>query len=274
VSHPSGRPVWFVGELDDPWVIAIADALAGGTVRLDGDSDWPETILRQLSAPATLVLHRAVLTSHDAERLARLRRDRTAPLRVLLVIGPHARYADLQRWSNLVDLILPEATARETIGRHLRETKPPDQLVSEPSRPRVAVVSSNFELRATLADACLAAGYPAQALADWPGGDAAGLVVWDVPLLEPDWSRQLSRHARTNPLVALLGFADRAVVREAREQGASACLELPCEPADLVDVLDRLASSRPDRLHGVPPAPLSLKRGVRQVAEPGSDSYN
>lgn len=274
--NASGRPVWFVGDLDDPWVDGIACALAEGVTRIsaDADVDWYEPLARELPAGATLVIHRAVLTGLDAERLARLRRDRAAPLRVILCVGSHVRYGDLQRWSSLVDLVLPEATARETIGRHVRDGSGETAPGPDAPRPRVSIVSRNFELRLALADACGAAGYPVQASSDWSGLAPGGLAAWDVPVLDPDWTRQLARHSRLATVVALLGFADRALVREARAQGASACLDLPCDPADLVEVLDRLASSRADRMHEVPPPPRSLRPGPRPAVEPRPEPYN
>ncbi|MEJ7639102.1 MAG: hypothetical protein WKF75_14300 [Singulisphaera sp.] len=83
-------------------------------------------------------------------------------------------------------------------------------------------------------------------------------------------------------MVALLGFADRATVGQARAHGASACLELPYDLADLVFVLDRLAASRAVPAHEVPPPPAAARRrhdlaGRRRaerrtptVAEPGA----
>jgi hypothetical protein len=109
--------------------------------------------------------------------------------------------------------------------------------------------------------------------ADFAVGPPAALCVWDVPVLEPGWSKDLSRRAKLGMVVALMGFADRSLVRQARAAGASACLDLPCDPADLVDVLDRLASLRLDGAHDVPP-PATLRRGHRAVAEPGTDTYN
>ena len=82
-------------------------------------------------------------------------------------------------------------------------------------------------------------------------------------------------------MVALLGFADRATVGQARAHGASACLELPFDLADLVFVLDRLAAPRIEPAHEVPPPPAAAgagvglrangraKRRTPTVAEPG-----
>jgi DNA-binding NarL/FixJ family response regulator len=59
-------------------------------------------------------------------------------------------------------------------------------------------------------------------------------------VLEAGWAQRLEwRARRTGPVIALAGFADRAVVARARGAGAVACLELPCDLDDLVDAVDR-----------------------------------
>lgn len=268
-DRDSGRSVWFAGDLDDPWVTAIADALPAGAVRVPCPGDLPEALADPASAPEVLILHRAVLTRHDAERLTRLRSGPTPP-RVVLCHGPHVRYADLDRWAALFDATVPEATAREVIARRLGP--PGDGVGRRPAagpRPRVAVVSANTALRLTLAEACEAAGYPVAAARDWPEAPATGPAVWDVPVLEPQGPQCLAPRDRADPVVALIGFADRALVTEARARGASACLELPVDLADLVAVLDRLTASRTEPAHELPPSPAGRRRSAaaRAVAD-------
>ncbi|MEJ7639101.1 MAG: hypothetical protein WKF75_14295 [Singulisphaera sp.] len=41
------------------------------------------------------------------------------PPRVVLCVGPHAKHAELERLALLIDEVVPEATARDTIARHL-----------------------------------------------------------------------------------------------------------------------------------------------------------
>lgn len=278
--NASGRSVWFVGDLDDPWVVGIVDALPRAVLRVACAGEWSDGLFHDLPNPATLVIHRALLTRHDAERLARLRKERSTSLRVILCVGPHIRYADLVRWSPLVDVILSEATARETIARHVAGSVGVGEGRGEgrgtTPRPAIDVVSSNYELREALADVCVSAGYPVRKAVDWTEVEPGGLAIWDVPVLEPDWGRALARRAQIGMVVALIGLADRVLVGQARAQGASACLELPCDPVDLIDVLDRLcASSRLDRTHGVPPPPWVLRRGSHKVVvEPGNETYN
>ena len=121
-------------------------------------------------------------------------------------------------------------------------------------RPRVRVVSANHELRQTLADACELLGYPAEAAGEWSEGEAAGTAtgpaIWDVPVLEPGWPRALARRVRHGgAVVVLLGFASRTMVQQARDLGASACLELPCDVLDLGHVLDRITTPRGEPAH-------------------------
>ena len=271
-DRDSGRSVWFVGDLDDPWVAMISEALPAATRRVRCPGDLPEALADPATAPAVLVLHRAVLTRIDAERLARLRSGRTPP-RVVLCHGPHVRYADLDRWADLFDATVPEATACETIARRL---SPPgegaDRRPVAGPRPRVAVISANVALRQMLAETCEGAGYPVCPGRDWHAAPATGPAVWDVPVLEPDWPQSLASRGRADPVVALIGFADRALVTEARARGASACLELPLDLADLVAVLDRLTASRAEAAHEFPPAPVARRRPARAVADAGRDA--
>jgi hypothetical protein len=267
------RPVWFVGDLDDPWATEIADATPGVSrsrrVAVLESNDWARTLTERLRAPATVVLHRAILTPEDLGRLARLRTHREPAPRVILCVGPHVRHADLERCANLVDAVIAEATAPDTIARHVLG----DELARPTNgpRPRVAVVSANFELRRVLSEGCEAAGYPAVPGSGWSDVLPTGPAVWDVPVLERDWGRDLARRSRLGPVIALLGFADRALVTEARSHGASACLELPCDLADLTFVLDRIALApfRAEPAHEIPPTPAAVRCAARGI--PASD---
>jgi hypothetical protein len=265
------RTVWFVGDLDDPWARGIGDAIPNVVARAY-DSSWCDEISECAASPATLVLHRAYLSTVDAERLAKLRVKPAS--HIILCAGPHARYADIERWSALVDVVLSEATARETIGRYLaafegrRPVRPPGP------RARVGIVSGNYELRRTLAEACESAGYPSEAASDWGEMTPGGAIVWDVPLVDSNWPRVLAKHSRLSKVVGLFGFADRSIVNQARGEGATACLDLPCDLADFVYVLDRVAGTRVEPAHDVPPGPALFRRGPRSVAESGPEVYN
>jgi hypothetical protein len=238
---------WFLGDLDDPWVSAIAGRLPACAQRLDCAGEFPPTWPEGIRDARTIVAHRAVLTDTDLARLKGLI-ERSASsnrrARIVLCVGPHARYHDLQRWSAWVDVVLPEATAPETIGRHLCASAEPRALRQ---RGEVTLVSGLEELRYALTEACEEAGYSVAPKRDWPDEVASDLVVWDVPVLDDEWPIVLGRAARRSRIVALIGFADRVSVSVARAQGAAACLDLPCDPADLVHVLDRLSADAETR---------------------------
>lgn len=252
------RATWFAGDLDDPWAAAIADALPRGARRIDCPGDLPDPWPIDGPIPSAVVLHRPTLTAPDALRVARLRARDDRPPRVVLCVGPHARFVDVERWSRLVDVVIPEASAPEIVARHALG----GDRVGRPGgpRPRVAVVSTDHELRATLAEACRSGGFAAEPAVDWADAPPGVAAVWDVPVLEADWAARLARRARSSAVVALLGFADRSTVATAREHGASACLDLPYDLADLLAALDRIAATRPrDPAHEVPPTPLGLR---------------
>lgn len=263
---------WFAGDLGDPWVVAIADALPRDTFRLDCPADLPETWPIDRPTPEVLVLHRSTLSPIDAQRVTRLksRADRTP--RVVLCVGPHARYVDVERWSRLVDVLLPEATAGESVARHALEIARAARPPGLPS-PRVAVISANHEWRATLTDAARLGGFvvePVSRPLEAPPGVA---VAWDVPVLEADWPDRLASLATFGPVIALLGFADRATVTLARARGASACLDMPCDIGDFLAALDRVATFRRDPPHSAPPPPRTMRpapaRGDGIVRKPG-----
>jgi hypothetical protein len=260
---------WFVGDLNDPWVAEIADALPPGTRRLVCAGDLPDDWPAGFDAARTLVIHRAHLTHADSERIRRLKEREGPPIRVVLCVGPQVRYREVERWSTLVDAILPEATARETVTRQLAVVG--DLARSQEPRPKVTIVSGQYELRRMLEEVCAAAGYQFAAESDWPEAMPGGLVVWDVPILGDAWPEILERRSRGCQVVALIGFADRVSVRLARVSGAAACLDSPCDPADIAFVLDRLVRARGEgRPHAVPPAPRAIRRPRRDaVRAPG-----
>ncbi|RUL88059.1 ANTAR domain-containing protein [Tautonia sociabilis] len=228
--------VQFSGDLSDPWVRALRSAMPPGTVDLDG-SELPEG-WEASDPPRVLVLHRATLGALEADRLREARQGGQGP-RVVLVVGRHARYHQVMGWSGLVDAVLPEATARETIARHLGLVG--DRAPGGGGR-RIAVASGQLDLALMLEDVLAGAGYRPTRRAEGPSGGDEPWVVWDVPVLEPDWSDRLAAAAQGRGVVALLGLADRDRVSTARRSGALACLDLPVDPDDLVFVLDRLTS--------------------------------
>ncbi|HWE37144.1 MAG TPA: hypothetical protein VG406_11310 [Isosphaeraceae bacterium] len=254
----AGVRTWFVGDLGDPWVGAIAAGLPGAVETIDAPGDLPES-WPDLGGGGTLVLHRAGLSRGDAARLRRLREGPGGPERVVLVIGPQGRYHQWDAWETLVDASLFEATAAATIARYLA-AEPPMRPTGP--RPAVAVVGGERELARTLAESCARGGFEATVDRDGRALPAGGIVVAVVPTLEPDWPEVLAAWARGRRVVALLGFADRPTVARAFASGALACLDLPCDPDDLAFVLDRLAP-RVEPAHALPPGPKAARFGPR-----------
>ena len=289
----SDGAIWFFGELSDAWVVAIADALAGSQVvtRVDCSSELPRGPADSNGLPRLIVVHRQRLVPGDAERLKEWRTNDGSgtPPALILCVGPYVRYEELERYSGLVDLVLSEATAGDVLPRHVarllegRQRRAPR---GEESVLRVLVAGSNGELCRTIAEGCATAGYHVEQASDQivgaraqtnaePASAGEALVtVWDVPVLE-DWTERLERHAlQHGPVVALIGFPDRNTVALAKSKGAVACLELPLNLDDLIDVIDRCsravvndvrtAPGRAQAPHLLPP------RSRRRAADKGS----
>jgi CheY-like chemotaxis protein len=289
----SDAAIWFFGDLSDPWVVAIAGALPRSQVvtRIDCSSELPSGPSDSGGLPRLIVVHRQRLVPGDAERLKEWRANAGSgtPPALILCVGPYVRYEELERYSGLVDLVLSEATACDVLPRHVtrllegRACRPPR---TEGGVLRVLVASSNAELCRTIAEACVAAGYHVEQANDQIVGARVGssaepaspgealVTVWDVPVLE-EWTERLERHALEHgPVVALIGFPDRNTVALAKSKGAVACLELPLNLDDLIDVLDRCsrpvakvvrtAPGRAQPPHILPP------RSRRRAADKGS----
>ena len=69
-------------------------------------------------------------------------------------------------------------------------------------------------------------------------------------------------------MIALAGFADRAIVARAREAGAVACLELPCDLDDLVDAVDRAVVATPPDSLADPAAGRAAPRAAASPSQP------
>jgi DNA-binding response OmpR family regulator len=252
--------IWFFGDLSDPWVVSIAGALpAGRTLTLfDGAAELPTGAAEASQAPRLIVIHRQRLLPGDAERLKEWKAQassETAPA-LILCVGPYVRYEELERFSGLVDLVLSEATACDVLHRHatrLLEGRSIRTPLADAVSARVLIASANGELCRTIAEACAAAGFQVEQAGDQAIGALVRnttdqmsppetlLTVWDVPVLEA-WTDRLERHARMHgPVVALIGFADRYTVALAKSKGAFACLDLPLNMDDLIEVIDRCA---------------------------------
>ena len=280
------RPIGFIGDLDDPWVVAIAEALAAGRpVHLaSGSGPLPDRPPGEAASLRAVVIHRHRLGAADAGRLEEWRaRAGDAALDLILALSPYVRYEELERWSCLVDVVVSEAVARDILpGRLARRLDGAGRRPRSKAGPgcRIEIAGCDGELCRSLVDLCARAGYPARAIDEHAigtglnpderdrrtaGGDRV-LTIWEVPVLEPGWALRLeSRAQRTGPVIALAGFADRAVVTLARQSGAVACLELPCDFDDLIDVVDRTVDqapldSWPGPMRFEPPHPLPAPR--------------
>ncbi len=165
--------------------------------------------------------------------------------RVILCTSPLARYRQLELWAGACHAILSDTTAGEVIWRYVGGRGHSRVSVEGPQsfarrRRRVAVVSSDFELRVMIADICQRAGYAACPVASWNEATAGSLAVWDVPVLDESWRTILRRESHRRRILALAGFCDRALVRQLKQHGALACLDLPTQTDDIAWVLDRL----------------------------------
>jgi hypothetical protein len=255
----------FLGDLSDPWVLGIAEALPAFATREDAPGPLPAA----LPEADVVVVHRSILPVSDRETLQSWRKQGR---RVLLCIGPHVRARDLEPFGSAADALLGEATASETIARHVARVEG-DPHGPRSTLPLVAVVAGGFEARRMLVEACEEAGFAARGFASFDEATPSRLAVWDAPVLERDWTEMLREPARRRSVLALIGFADRVSVSLAREAGAAACLDSPFDLDDLAFVLDRLATSSPreipiDGPHAVPPPRMGLRVVRPPVADP------
>lgn len=165
--NDSREATWFFGDLSDPWVTAIADALpaAPGVARIDCPRDLPAQAFAADGPPQLIVVHRQRLAAVDADRLKEWRalgNSESTPS-LILCVGPYVRYEELERHSGLVDLVLSEATAADVLPRHAarllsgRQGRQPR--TGEAVHLRLVVASSSGELCRTVAEACSVAGY-------------------------------------------------------------------------------------------------------------------
>ncbi|MGA9922528.1 MAG: hypothetical protein WBQ29_03925 [Isosphaeraceae bacterium] len=294
----TGPTIRFVGDLGDPWVMeilgSISDLSEVHAVMCVGDV--PDRLFEPDQPPRLLIVHRTRLSQADAARIEQWRsvpRVNALP-RVILCFSPYVRYAELERCSRGVDLAISEATAVETLSRHVsrlleRRDEPPRAAPAADCLP-VQVISSNHELRAVLSEICLAEGFKVSSgrefTAQWQGRAAGAdraanqmLTLWDIPVLVADWPRMLEERTKLGPVVALLGFADRATVGQARASGAAGCLDLPLDVNDLVHIIERVNrklrsdsstkfEGRIEPAHAVPPGPVSrAKRGRAAIRQ-------
>ena len=298
----SQSPIWFIGDLGDPWIAEIAESIASvrSIRRLDCPGSLPTYPFETTRPPRLIILHRHHLGHEDVVRLMdwRLPQGASDPPAVFLCVSPYVRYVELERVSRLVELVVSEGTAAEVLPRHVVRLLDGSDRGSPPAAAmgvRIEVACGNDELSRALVEACGVAGYRAEPVDDQEiGGILRGrhrpttmervLTIWEVPVLEPGWAERLEwRALRTGPIIALAGFADRAIVAQARAAGAIACLELPCDLEDVFYAIERAVQSTdpkswpvPSRVeppHALPPRShqQTRRRGNPAVASPWSD---
>jgi hypothetical protein len=261
---PAPLSVGFLGDLDDPWVAAIADALPAELTieRVPCAGDVPEEPFPRSQLPRFIIVHRHWLNAQDRARIKRWK-EQPEPERnptIILCISPYVRYEDTERMLGVVDHVIPEGTAADILPGRIARRSPGatgrDAQLSGVSFA-IEVSGKNEELCRTLVEVCTRAGHGAVVIDDLLAGELANrrqpatpepertLTIWEVPVLEPGWMDVLkARVLETGPLIGLMGFADRASVSQAKAKGAVACLDLPFAIEDLLDSVDRAAQSR------------------------------
>ncbi len=270
----SQSPIWFIGDLSDPWIVAIAESIARvrSLRRLDCPGSLPTDLFDRTRPPRLIVIHRYHLGLDDIERLMDWRGPQganPAPA-VFLCVSPYVRYVELERVSRLVDLVVSEATAAEVLPRHVvRLIEGTERRSPRPATPafRIEVATGNDPLGRTVLEARGAAGYRAEAVDDQEIGGIVRvrnrsapatervLTIWEIPLLEPGWAERLNWPCASDRT----GRRTRGICRsrDRRPRQSRRSRGLPRTP---------LRSGRPDR-RGRPRGPVD-RPGI--VARPAS----
>jgi hypothetical protein len=265
--------VLFFGDLSDPWVAAIVDSLpAAATIqRVNCSGDLPDLAFDPRHPPRLIVAHRHYANAADGKRIKTWRDSRgcRGMPALILCFSPYLRYTELERVSSLFDQTIPEATAADVlpgrVARLVAGQSEPELRTSSPSF-RVEIACGTDELGDSLLQTCADAGYRVEKVDDsgigedlrvWVSPVATTervLTIWEVPVLEPSWAERLGRRAvAAGPIIGLLGFAERSTVTLAKANGACACLELPCDRDDLLEVIDRVTRTIPPENWPLPP---------------------
>jgi hypothetical protein len=229
--------VVLVGDLGDPWSGLIAARLGVGSRRIDRESATSALEAEDLRRARLLVLHATVPTRRDLELVAQARAA-SVP-RIVFCTGMTSRYHQLEPFAAQCDVMMHETTAIAAIDRQLAIVNGSGWGEQALPVPEIAVVSTNFEMRMMLAEAAARGGFHARPVRGWSEVSPSQPAVWDVAVLEDDWSRVIARESQQRAVVALSGFLDRCIVEEMRARGARCALDLPCDPADLRWVLRR-----------------------------------
>ncbi len=284
-SKPS---IWFFGDLGDSFVALIADSAPGEAEVGLHDAAGPLPGLPHESGepPGAVVVHRNSLATADLKMLEHWRSRLGSRTPIVLCVSPFARYAEIARANRVVNAVVPEATAVDSLAHRLARLMGFDEPGGQPSYPfRIEVSSGLYEMGRVMVEACSRAGFKAELVDDLieisqargkrgrDRGSDRVLTIWDVPLLERGWRGALEVRVRaTGPVIAVFAFADRGAVTSAWDAGAAACLDSPGDFELLTDVVSWIARSYPierwpvparlERAHAVPP---SRKQGSRSI---------
>jgi hypothetical protein len=285
----------FLGDLSDPWVVAMADALPApaSLQRVDCSGDLPDRPFDPARPPRLIVVHRHCWNAGQAKRVKSWRVPRASgnTPTLILCFSPYIRYEDLEHLSGLFDQIIPEATAMDVlpcrVARLIDGKTLPGSRAGTTSF-RIDIASGTDELGDVLVQTCAEAGYRVENTSDSRIGEDSPhrispvsrtervLTIWEIPVLEPSWPERLDRRARaTGPVIGLMGFAERSTVTLARASGACACLELPCDRDDLLDVIGRVTRAISPAKWPLPPRaepPHALPPRSRQRASVPTNS--
>ncbi len=121
-TDASPSAIGFIGDLADPWIAAIADALATSREvhRVACAGTLPDRPFGEAAPPRAVVIQRHRLSPLDVRRVQDWRaRAGDADHVLILCISPYVRYEELERSSGLFDGVFSEATAAEVLPGQL-----------------------------------------------------------------------------------------------------------------------------------------------------------
>ena len=141
---PTESLIHFLGDLSDPWIAAIADALPSSISvrRIDCPADVPDHPFQPGRPPRLVVVHRQHWTASDARRFKSWREPRPsgAGPTLYLCFSPYFRHEELERLLPLFDQTVPEAIAADVLpGRVAR-------LIDRSARPFVGAPVASFRI--------------------------------------------------------------------------------------------------------------------------------
>ena len=114
--------IGFIGDLDDPWIAAIADARRrpARSIASNCAGALPDRPFGEAAPPRAIIIQRHNLSLPDARRTEDWRARAGEPRAVLILcISPYVRYEELERSSGLFDAIISEATAADVLPGRL-----------------------------------------------------------------------------------------------------------------------------------------------------------